>query len=34
MKKVSYERRDYDPVDEKSLSWAMPQKTTKKEFVK
>ena len=29
-KKISYERRDYDSVDEKSLSKAMSRKTTKK----
>ena len=30
IKKISYERRDYESVDEKNLSWAMTQKTTKK----
>ena len=30
IKKISYERRDYESVDEKSLSKAMSQKTTKK----
>ena len=29
-KKISYERRDYESVDEKSLSKAMSRKTTKK----
>ena len=29
LKKISYERRDYESVDEKSLSWAMSRKTTK-----
>ena len=29
MKKKSYERRDYESVDEKSLSKAMSRKTTK-----
>ena len=28
--KISYERRDYDSVDEKNLSWAMPRKTKNK----
>ena len=28
--KISYERRDYDSVDEKNLSWAMSRKTKKK----
>ena len=28
-KKKSYERRVYDSVDDKSLSWAIPQKTMK-----
>ena len=32
IKKISYERRDYESVEEKSLSKAMSQKTTKKEF--
>ena len=32
IKKNSYERRDYESVEEKSLSQAMSQKTTKKEF--
>ena len=30
IKKISYERRDYESVDEKSLSWAMSRKTMKK----
>ena len=30
IKKFSYERRDYESVDEKSLSLAMSRKTTKK----
>ena len=30
IKKISYERRDHESVDEKSLSWAMSRKTTKK----
>ena len=30
IKKISYERRDYESVDEKSLSQAMSRKTTKK----
>ena len=30
IKKISYERRDYESVDKKSLSWAMSRKTTKK----
>ena len=30
LKKNSYERRDYESVNEKSLSWAMSRKTTKK----
>ena len=30
IKKISYERRDYESVDEKSLSKAMSRKTTKK----
>ena len=29
-KKISYERRDYQSVDEKSLSKVMSRKTTKK----
>ena len=29
---MSYERRAYESVDEKSLSWGMFRKTTKKEF--
>ena len=33
IEKNSYERRAYESVDEKSLSYAMSQKTTKKEFV-
>ena len=32
IKKNSYERRDYESVDEKSLSKAMSRKTTKKKF--
>ena len=31
-KKISYERRSYESVVEKSLSWLMSRKTTKKEF--
>ena len=30
IKKISYERRDYESVDEKSLSWAMSRKTKEK----
>ena len=30
IKKISYERRDYESVDEKSLSWARSRKTMKK----
>ena len=30
--KISYKRCDYESVDEKSLSYAMSRKTTKKEF--
>ena len=30
IKKISYERRDYESVDEKSLSWSMSRKTMKK----
>ena len=30
IKKISYEHREYESVDEKSLSWAMSRKTTKK----
>ena len=30
IKKISNERRDYETVDEKSLSWTMSRKTTKK----
>ena len=30
IKNFSYERRDYESVDEKSLSYAMSQNTTKK----
>ena len=30
IKKISYERRDYESVDEKSLSEAMSRKTTKR----
>ena len=26
LKKISYERQEYESVDEKSLSWAMSQK--------
>ena len=33
IKKISYERRDYESVDEKSLSWAMSRKTTKKKRI-
>ena len=29
MKKISYERRDYESVDEKSLSQVITRKTTK-----
>ena len=29
IKKISYEPRDYESVDEKSLSWALSRKTTK-----
>ena len=32
MKKISYERRDYESVDEKNLSYAMSRKTVIKEF--
>ena len=33
IKKISYERRDYESVDEKRLSWAMSgKKLRKKEF--
>ena len=32
IKKISYERRDYESVDEKSLSKAISRKTTKNEF--
>ena len=32
IKKISYERRDYESVDEKSLSKAMSRKTTKKKI--
>ena len=32
IKKNSYERRDYESVDEKSLSKAMSRRTTKKKF--
>ena len=32
IKKISYERRDYESVDENSISYAMYRKTTKKEF--
>ena len=28
--KISYERRDYESVDEKSLSWAMSRKNDEK----
>ena len=30
IEKISYERRAYESVDEKSLSWVMCRKTTKK----
>ena len=30
IKKISYERRDYESVDEKSVSYAISRKTTKK----
>ena len=30
IKEISYERRAYESVDEKNLSWAMPRKATKK----
>ena len=30
IKQISYERRDYESVDENSLSEAMSQKTTKR----
>ena len=33
IKKISYERRDYESVDEKSLSKAMSRKTTKKKRI-
>ena len=32
IKNIFYERRNYESVDEKSLSWAMSQKTMGKEF--
>ena len=32
IKKISYECRDYESVDEKSLSLAMSRKTTKKNW--
>ena len=32
IKKISYERHDYESVEEKSLSQAMSRKTMKKEF--
>ena len=32
LKEISYDRRDYESVDEKSLSKTMSRKTTKKEF--
>ena len=32
IKKISYERRDYESVDEKSLPKAMSRKTTKKKI--
>ena len=32
IKKISYERRDYESVKEKSLSQATSQKTAKKNF--
>ena len=30
IKKISYERRDYESVDEKSLSWAMSREKKKR----
>ena len=33
LEKISYERRDYQSVDEKILSYAMSRKTTKKYFM-
>ena len=30
IKKISYERRDYESVDEKGLSYALSRKTTKR----
>ena len=33
IKKISCERRDYESVDEKSLSYAMSRKTTKKKRI-
>ena len=33
IKKIFYERRDYESVDEKSLSKAMSRKTTKKKRI-
>ena len=32
IKKISYERRDYESVDEKSLSYAISRKTMKKKI--
>ena len=32
IKKISYERRAYESVDEKSLSFLCPEKRRKKEF--
>ena len=33
IKKISYDRRDYESVDEKSLFWLCPEKLRKEEFV-
>ena len=33
LKKISYERRLYESVDEKNISWAMSRKTKKKEYI-
>ena len=33
IKKISYKRRAYESVDDKSLSWTIPQKLWKTEFV-
>ena len=33
IEKISYERRAYESVDEKSLSYVMSRKTMKKEFM-